>query len=358
MFVTEEWQRPMSTAVPASVPWEALIASAPIPMGVVSWEGDDARYLDVNAAGAARLGRTVDEVRGKSIRELGLPVEVMGAWAQFFAEAVRTSRPVSGEWTVRSPEGSRAFVSAVIPLPSEPGESPRLGYATLEITQRKEQQLAQMDGERILGQLTAGVLEALESPLSNLLGLLEVAADDVRTTSEAQLDSELHEAARHLSLAKREGQRLQAHVRDLKAFVRQGQPQLRGVDVSRCLSAALRLTASEVKRRCFPMLETAPVPPVRADEGRLIQVLARVLLECTSTLEGVGPAPIPLRLWTHARVDSVEVCIAHGGAERRRDADYGACRALLAAYGGTLRTEALPDGGTRITVRLPRFAEA
>jgi PAS domain S-box-containing protein len=348
----------MRNAVPASVPWEALVASAPIPMGVVSWEGDDARYLDVNAAGAERLGRTIDEVRGRSIRELGLPAEVMGAWAQFFAEAVRTARTVRGEWTVFSPEGSRAFVSAVVPLPSEAGQPPRLGYATLEVTQRKEELLAEMDGERILGRLTAGVLDALEAPLSNLLGLLEVATDDVRTTSEGQLDSELHEAARHLGLAKREGRRLQAHVRELKAFVRQGQPTLRPVDVCRCLSAALRLTASEVKRRCFPMLETAPVPPVRADEGRLIQVLVRVLLECTRALELRSPAPIPLRLWTHARPDSVEVCIAHGAAERSEDADYGACRALLAAYGGTLRTEALPDGGARISVRLPRFAEA
>jgi len=141
-------------------------------------------------------------------------------------------------------------------------------------------------------------------------------------------------------------------------FVRLGQSTLRRVDVGRCLSAALRLTSSEVKRRCVPMLETAPVPPVRADEGRLVQALVRVLLECTSALEPTGPAPIPLRLWTHARPDSVEVCIAHGPAERRKDADYGACRALLMAYGGTLRTEALAEGGTRISVRLPRFVEA
>jgi C4-dicarboxylate-specific signal transduction histidine kinase len=97
---------------------------------------------------------------------------------------------------------------------------------------------------------------------------------------------------------------------------------------------------------------------VRADEGRLVQALVRVLLECTSALEPTGPAPIPLRLWTHARPGLVEVCIAHGPAERLKDADYGACRALLTAYGGTLRTEALADGGTRISVRLPRFVEA
>jgi hypothetical protein len=152
---------------------------------------------------------------------------------------------------------------------------------------------------------------------------------------------------------------LQAHVRDLKALVRQGQPRLRGVEVSRCLSAALRLTGSEVKRRCFPMLETAPVPPVRADEGRLIQVLARVLLECTSALELTGPAPIPL-----AAVDPRPPGLGGGlhRPRRRRAAKRGRLRRLSCParrlWGHATHRGPLPDGGTRISVRLPRFAEA
>jgi PAS domain-containing protein len=86
-----------------------LFEQSPLYVGVVEWLGDDARYLAVNPATAARLGRPAAAIRGRRARELGLPTDACAAWANLYAQAVARGAPVRAEWEATTEDGRKSF---------------------------------------------------------------------------------------------------------------------------------------------------------------------------------------------------------------------------------------------------------
>jgi PAS fold len=187
-----------------------LFDETPLGVGVVEWLGDDIRYLAVNPATAARLGRPSQEIRGRRSRELGVPADAASQWAMLAAEAAGRGGPARADWEVRTAHGPRSFRTTVMPLPTPAGRPQRFAYLTEELTQVRalEQRLGGPDGPK---SLTADV----EQPLAHALHVLDVAGDEVETLAACYPELELSDAADALRDGIRNTRRAHQKLRDL-----------------------------------------------------------------------------------------------------------------------------------------------
>jgi len=188
-----------------------LFDGSPLLVGVVEWLGDDARYLAVNPATAARLGRSAEAIRGRRARELGLPQDASAAWARLATEAIRRGAAVRAEWGATTESGRQAFRTTVVPLPTPPGGAPRLAYLTEDLTRvrKLEQRLEASDVRAVSLALD------VEEPLSRALHVLEVAGDELDTLVDIQPDLELEDAAEALRDGVATTRRAHQRLRDL-----------------------------------------------------------------------------------------------------------------------------------------------
>jgi PAS domain-containing protein len=188
-----------------------LFEQSPLYVGVVEWLGDDARYLAVNPATAARLGRSVDAIRGRRARELGLPTDACAAWAHLFAQAADRSAPVRAEWEATTAEGRKSFRTTVVPLPTPAHAAPRFAYLTEELTRVRALE------ERLGGSSTsaASLSEDVEQPLAHALHVLDVAGDEVETLAAIHPELELGDAAGALRAGIRTTRRAHQHLREM-----------------------------------------------------------------------------------------------------------------------------------------------
>lgn len=187
-----------------------LFEQTPLGVGVVEWLGDDIRYLAVNPATAARLGRTTEEIRGRRSRELGVPPDAAAQWSLLVAEASGRGGPARAEWEVRTVRGVRSFRTTVMPLPTPQGRPQRFAYLTEELTHLRalEQRLGGPDGPKSLA-------ADVEQPLAHALHVLDVAGDEVETLAACYPELELSDAADALRDGIRNTRRAHQKLRDL-----------------------------------------------------------------------------------------------------------------------------------------------
>ena len=187
-----------------------LFEQTPLGVGVVEWLGDDIRYLAVNPATAARLGRTTEEIRGRRSRELGVPASAATQWALLAAEAARGGGPARADWQVHTVRGLRSFRTTVMPLPTPAGRPQRFAYLTEELTQVRvlEQRLGGPGGPKALA-------ADVEQPLAHALHVLDVAGDEVETLAACYPELELSDAADALRDGIRNTRRAHQKLREL-----------------------------------------------------------------------------------------------------------------------------------------------
>jgi hypothetical protein len=168
-----------------------LFDQSPLYAGVVEWLGDDARYLSVNPATAARLGRAPDGIRGRRARDLGLPTDACAAWAHLAASATRRGGPVRADWETRSERGVECFRTTVVPLPTPPGSAPRFAYLTEDLTRVRSLEDRLGGAHAPKGALARDV----EQPLAHALNVLDVAGDEVETLAAIHPELELSDTS-------------------------------------------------------------------------------------------------------------------------------------------------------------------
>lgn len=188
-----------------------LFDQSPLYAGVVEWLGDDARYLSVNPATAARLGRSPDGIRGRRARDLGLPTDACAAWAHLAADATRRGGPARAEWETSTERGLECFRTTVVPLPSPSGSAPRFAYLTEDLTRLRalEDRLGGTDAP------ASALARDVEQPLSHALHVLDVAGDEVETLAAIHPEVELSDASDALRDGIRSARRAHQHLREL-----------------------------------------------------------------------------------------------------------------------------------------------
>ena len=106
-------------------------------MSILELTDDDFVYVMPNEEVAAFFGVSVQEVTGKSARELGLETSLITMWVALFRKAVESGETVRHEYPVTQKGTTRWFLGKLKPLQVPAHHKPRASFVVTEITQSK-----------------------------------------------------------------------------------------------------------------------------------------------------------------------------------------------------------------------------
>ncbi|WP_025321317.1 PAS domain-containing sensor histidine kinase [Deferrisoma camini] len=324
--------------------WEATFDA----VGELIWVVDPAGLvLRANRAVARRAGRPFSEIVGRPCGEVfGVPD----------CDACLAATPDGGEGIARCLGPDHRF--AVYPV----GDGNRVCVAVdLSPIRRAWAQAARAEKTFSLVRLVAGAAHELNNPLSAIAGAAEVAL----------LTCEDPGLRRKLEIINEQAHRAAGILRRLQEFARLRPGGREPVDLggvcARVLSGVSVPEGVRVVRDCPP----GGLPRVMGQADRLESLLAALL---DNALRAVGKCG---EVWIRGRHDSesdhVEVRVEDTGPGfppealprvfdpffTTREVGQGAglglseCQGIVADHGGTIEAANRPEGGARITVRLP-----
>jgi signal transduction histidine kinase len=231
-------------------------------------------------------------------------------------------------------------------------------------------QLARADRLSSLGRLVATVGHELSNPLGciNLnLGILERA---ISRRGEPEVSERALDALRS---AQHGSNRARAILRELATFSR-GTESHEPLAVHEAVKSAIELTGSEVELHAELVEDHSPTPPVRANRGRLEQVIVNLLLNAAQSFRDEERSNHRVTVRTRA-VDGESVCIevednGAGMDEATRSKIFepffstkpagegtglglAICRDIIQDMGGEIRVESDEGRGSRFLIRLP-----
>lgn len=241
-----------------------------------------------------------------------------------------------------------------------------------DITEKKEAETRLVVSERMasLGMLGAGVAHELNNPLASVIANLDVAIDDVASSSGAPRPADLSEV---LKDARDGAERLRHIVRDLRIFSREEGEERGPVQVERVLESTLRMAATEIRHRARLVTSYAGVPPVEGSEGRLGQVFLNLIVNAAQALPEGRFATNEIRVATSLdERGRVLVSVADTGpgipldVQRRmftpffttKPAGVGTglglciCQRIITSFGGEIGFESMAGQGTVFRVLL------
>jgi len=216
-----------------------------------------------------------------------------------------------------------------------------------------------------VGRLAAGIAHEVGNPLGAISGYAELARQKLAggTADPATVDD-------FLSRIGAEAARIDAIVRDLLDFARPSRFDLAPVALGPALEAAGRLARMQPRCRDVELVTALAddLPPVRADERRLVQVFLNLLLNAADAMQGRGV----VRVEAHAEVGEVVVALTDTGPGvppelRARIFDpffstkepgqgtglgLAVCHGIMASMGGRIEVDAAAGGGARFTLWL------
>ncbi len=349
------------------------IAHAPI----VFWTADRDGVVTLSeGAGLAGLGVRSGELVGKSIFEL---------YADHPQVLAHVRRSLAGESHFYvSDVGPVTYETYLTPTRDPDGEINGVAGVSHEVTELRRLQVAAIDSDRIraLGTLAASVAHEINNPLTYVLSSLELARRALhgleQEAERGEVPPERLRAAltRVRALLEPVGngtERIATITRDLRTFTRD--ETTRGaVDVRAALDVVLGLVRKELEAAAELVVETdADTPPVRANEGRVVQVLLNLL---TNAMHAVLEAPPDRKRRIEVRVaprgDAVVIEIGDSGPGVPRDqverifepfvttkpigegSGLGlfVSRNIVRGFGGELSVRDRPGGGALFRVEL------
>jgi C4-dicarboxylate-specific signal transduction histidine kinase len=197
-----------------------------------------------------------------------------------------------------------------------------------------------------IGRLAAGIGHEIGNPLGALIGFVDIGKSDPSQASAVleSIDTEAH--------------RIHRTLQELMDFARPGKMELAAVSLDRTLEAAVRLVRVHPRWRSMELSNTLDpqVPPIRASEHQLVQVLVNLLLNAADACEGRGRIAVGA---VRSASDELELTIADDGPglppglegqifepffttkERGHGTGLGLaiCRQLMESFGGGIRAE-------------------
>jgi len=233
-------------------------------------------------------------------------------------------------------------------------------------------QVAQADRLSMVSTLAAGVAHEVNNPLTYVLMNLDKCLDGLPPDGSANGRISVDQLRAALREALEGVQRVRTIVRDLNRFSRfDAQTSL--VDVNDSVRKALQLASAELRYRATVVQSLTDLPPVRATEGHLVQVLLNLLLNAAEAIEHGSPDRNRVSVSTTVSGGNVVIAVEDTGcgipAEMRerlfdpffttKHGGRGTGLGLFVCYnyvrelGGEIRVES--DGATwsRFSVALP-----
>ncbi|MCA9576697.1 MAG: response regulator [Myxococcales bacterium] len=245
------------------------------------------RHVFVNGAITEASGQTPEDFVGRDHRALGIPEELVQYFQGVYREVFETGQEGRKEFDFPAPDGSiHNYLSRVVPLPEESGETRVLLSYARDITERRtveaerlalERKLQETQRLESLGLLAGGIAHDFNNILTSVLGMASLArahcADAMGASALEQIERASLKAAelcnQMLAYAGR-GQTLKAQLA-MDALLGETRELLRGS------------LPKQVELRLSSPSETLSV---HADRAQLQQVLMNLVL---NAVESYGP---------------------------------------------------------------------
>jgi signal transduction histidine kinase len=169
-----------------------------------------------------------------------------------------------------------------------------------------------------IGRLAAGVAHEINTPLAAVIANLTLMAENIpQLASSPGLLSEVADA---LVDARQAAERVRVIVRDLKTFSRSDDEKIGPVDVRSVVEATLNMVWNEIRHRARLVKDYGTVPPVRANEARLGQIVLNLLLNAAQAIPEGNAADNEIRIVTRLAGDRVVLEVRDTGTGIERNA--------------------------------------
>jgi PAS domain S-box-containing protein len=299
-------------------------------------------------------------------------------------------RALAGEALMNTAEiGETVLETHLNPVRDEAGRILEVIGISIDVTTQRRFQANVIQNDRLMamGTLAASVAHEINNPLTYILGNIQRMEEELSRIEriERSVGGEAVSSLSRMLMEVRAGaKRVQQVAQDLRSFVRPEDETITALDLRVTIGVVLQLVRKEAEAHAELELRLAPqLPPVRANESRLVQVILNLLVNAWQALPDPDPRrhKITLAAYQERESDSegdvasgkvvVEVCDTGRGvpAELRQrifepfftTKEIGGgtglglfvCRNIVSSLGGDISVDDAPGGGARFRVRLP-----
>jgi len=307
----------------------------------------------LNPAGEEILGVTDFDVRGQPLRAR-LPALSAALDAPLPAGRQRNEAHVTG-----SDGGQRTLGWAVGRLNEHGAAGWVIVFQDLTEFRRMEEAMRRSDRLAVVGGLAAGLAHEIRNPLAAMTGSVELLGGSAGLAeSERQL----------LQVVRKEGQRLEALVRDFLSFAKPASPQLGSIDGRELVLETVELFRAEAERRGITVAVDAEAGLLlRADGPQMKQVLWNLLGNAADAMPAGGRIQVDLR----QAGEQALLAVTDSGAgiadedlarifdpffttkERGTGLGLAIVHRVVEAHGGRIAVQSEPGKGSTFSVALP-----
>lgn len=348
---------------------------------IVALISPEHRLMRVNRAGCRALGKTEAELIGKKcyrvVHRRNNPIPDCPCSAM-----LESRRPLSGEFS----EAGRHFIATASPILDRRGRLLAFAHTVKDITERKRMEdelvrhrnrLAELVEERTR-ELKAAQQQALRqtelaaigrvagSLAREMRGPIDAIRDGVYRLRRSLPPEFRGEVNRRFASVGREMDRLDFTLEALLDFVRRGRPRPARVKLRTLLSRALE-QAGLPDSVSVHFHVPAALPPVLADEHRMVAVFANLVANAAQAMPDGGA----IGIFAARQKDKVAVAVSDTGtgisarmrkrlfeplfstSEHRAGLGLAVSRAFVEADRGAITITTRPGKGTTVVVTLP-----
>ncbi len=249
--------------------------------------GDKGIIQNANGAIARLLGHDRVELVGKPIDA------VLAESERAFAEGLgdlSTMKPFRSRDTLFQPSVGDAIRMAVNGSPHRSADGTMLGIVLVARDDRElkelEAQLQVADRLATMGTVAAGVAHEINNPLAFVMSNLQFVSAEIASLAAAGSLSEerVADVTKALAASRDGARRVKDIVGALRTFSRAESAVPARLDLNALVDSALTLVHNELRHHARVSKEYGVVPPVIANEGRLVQVCLNLLQNAAQSI--------------------------------------------------------------------------
>jgi two-component system sensor kinase FixL len=342
--------------------WQAVIASAVDGIIVIDGRG---RIETFNPAAERLFGYTAEDVRGRNVSML-MPSpyreEHDGYLANYLGTGVRKIIGIGREVQGQRRDGT------VFPLHLSVGEMTANGERRFtgivhDLTDRTrmERQLIEQAALARLGEMAAVVAHEVKNPLAGIRGAIQIIGE--------RLPADNPDRPMIGAIVERIDA-LNEMMRELLLFARPPKPRPHAVEVAQLITTTAQLLRQDPALADLDIRVEGDAPPIVADASLLQIVFHNLMLNAAQAMHAGGILRVSVRDGgAHCRIAFADQgpgippeirdrVFTPFFTTKSRGTGLGlpTCRRLVEAHGGTIEVDCPPDGGTVVTIALPRQA--
>jgi PAS domain S-box-containing protein len=247
------------------------------------------RYLLVNSRTSDALGRSREEVLGRTVAEL-YPPDLAARWQEQDREVTHHGRVIQTEDTIGEADGvTRTYLGTKFPIYDGDNQVVAIGAIYTDISERVraeeerrmlERKLQETQRLESLGVLAGGIAHDFNNILSGILGYADLARQDVPP------DSDTYGAINQIMTHARRAAELTSQ---MLAYAGKGRYIMQPVQLNTLLREMIDLLGASAARHAVVELRLGEhLPPVEADTAQIRQIVINLLMNAAEAISPGG----------------------------------------------------------------------